>query len=34
MDQYEDQLISIEEPGESKGNTLQEVYTGMVAVNT
>ena len=34
MDQYEDQLNSIEEPGESKGKTLQEAYTGMVAVNT
>ena len=34
MDQYEDQLNSIEEPDESKGKTLQEAYTGMVAVNT
>ena len=34
MDQYEDQLNSIEEPGESKGKRLQEAYTGMVAVNT
>ena len=34
MDQYEDQLNSIEEPGESKGKTPQEAYTGMVAVNT
>ena len=33
MDQYEDQLNSIEEPGESKGKTLQEAYTGMAAVN-
>lgn len=33
-DQYEDQLNSIEEPDESKGKTLQEAYTGMVAVNT
>ena len=34
MDQYEDQLNSIEEPDKSKGVTLQEAYTGMVAVNT
>ena len=34
MDQYEDQLNSTEEPDESKGKTLQEAYTGMVAVNT
>ena len=34
MDRYEDQLNSIEEPGESKGKTLQEAYTSMVAVNT
>ena len=33
-DQYEDQLNSIEEPDESKGKTLQEAYTGTVAVNT
>ena len=34
MDQYEDQLNSIEEPGESKGKTLQEAYTDMVAGTT
>ena len=34
MDQYEDQFNSVEEPGESKGTTLQEACTGMVAVNT
>ena len=34
MDQYEDQLNSVEEPDESRGKTLQEAYTGMVAVNT
>ena len=34
MDQYEDQLNSIEEPDESRGKILQEAYTGMVAVNT
>ena len=33
MDQYEDQLNSIEEPDESRGKTLQEAYTGMVAVD-
>ena len=27
MDRYEDQLNSIEEPGESKGKTLQEALT-------
>ena len=32
MDQYEDQLNSVEEPDESRGKTLQEAYTGMVAV--
>jgi len=33
MDQYEDQLNSTEQPDESKSKTLQESYTGMVAVN-